>query len=178
MWSSWSERRCWNLHEHVPKIPSIVQQSLLNWAHRKYPLITAGRGALKDILLFVIFCQPDAMFLIATCQPECPICLQSFCFFKLCFSESGKYFLFLPCSWLSLFSLPYDSCLESSCHPPMHVSSPAEHYSVSWLHPKTMGGHRSPQRMENWRTKEVTAKHRVGNTPSVSKVWFQQVIQI
>ena len=123
-------------------------------------------------------CQPDAVFLIATCQSECPICLQSFCFLKLRFSESGKCFLFLPGSWLSLFSLPYDSCLESSCHPPMHVSSPAEHYSVSWLHPKTVGGHHSPQRMENWRTKEVTTKHRVGNTPSVSKVWFQQVIQI
>lgn len=173
MWSSCSERRCWNLHEHVPKIPSMVQQSLLNWAHRKYPLITTGHGSLKDILLFVIFAS-----LIATCQPECPICLQSFCFLKLRFSESGKCFLFLPGSWLSLFSLPYNSCLESSCHPPMHVSSPAEYYSVSWLHPKTVGGHHSPQRMENWRTKEVTTKHRVGNTPSVSKVWFQQVIQI
>lgn len=141
----------------------------------------------KETLLFVtvswsancLCLKRKAVFLIAACQPDVPNCLQFFCFLKLRFSESIKHFLFPPSSWLSHFSLSYNSCLGCSCHPPMHVSSPAERHScVPWLRSKPVRGHQSPWRMEDWRMKEVRTKCMDLNTQSISKVWSQQVIHI
>ena len=168
MWPSHSQRRCWNLDEHLAK----------NTLHGLAILAKLGTQE-----MFFNYHWPqlsERYFAVFDCFSLSFLIVSSFSvFLKLCFSESGKHFLFLPSLWLSHFSLPYNSCLGSSCHPPMHVSSPAEwHYSVFWLRPKTGGGHHSTWRMEDWRTKEVRTKLIVVNTQAISKVWSQQVIQI
>lgn len=185
MWSSSSERQHWNLDEHLAKniftglavLAKLGTQEMCFNYH--WSQLSERDFAVCDISWSVncLCLERKAVFLIAACQPDFPNCLQFFSFLKLCFSESIKHFLFPSSLWLFHFSIALQQLSGTQLSPSVHVSSPAEwHYCVPWLHSKTVGGHRSPWRMEDRRMKEVRTKFMDVNTQSISKVWLQQVI--